>query len=76
MAGAEACGSRTIGLVAIAAEWCHSKGYSGGYLGADEPIWPSIVGSTVESGSAVLKIVLWAPETLPADGAGTLCRFS
>ena len=39
-----------------------------GTLGADEPIWPSIVGSTVESGSAVLKIVLWAPETLPADG--------
>lgn len=39
-----------------------------GTFGADEPIWPSIVGSTVESGSAVLKIVLWAPETLPADG--------
>ena len=39
-----------------------------GTLGADEPIWPSIVGSTVESGGAVLKIVLWAPETLPADG--------
>ena len=39
-----------------------------GTLGADEPIWPSIVSSTVESGSAVLKIVLWAPETLPADG--------
>lgn len=39
-----------------------------GTLGADEPIWPSIVGGTVESGSAVLKIVLWAPETLPADG--------
>lgn len=39
-----------------------------GTLGADEPIWPSIVGSTVESGSAVLKIVLWAPETLPANG--------
>ena len=39
-----------------------------GTLGADEPIWPSIVGSTVESGSAVLKIVPWAPETLPADG--------
>ena len=39
-----------------------------GTLGADEPIWPSIVGSTVKSGSAVLKIVLWAPETLPADG--------
>ena len=39
-----------------------------GTLGADEPIWPSIVGITVESGSAVLKIVLWAPETLPADG--------
>ena len=39
-----------------------------GTLGADEPIWPSIVGSTVESGSAILKIVLWAPETLPADG--------
>lgn len=39
-----------------------------GTLGADEPIWPSIVGSTVESGSAVLKIVLWAPETLPTDG--------
>lgn len=39
-----------------------------GTLGADEPIWPSIVGRTVESGSAVLKIVLWAPETLPADG--------
>lgn len=39
-----------------------------GTLGADEPIWPSIVGSTVESGSAVLKIVLWAPENLPADG--------
>ena len=27
----EACGSRTIDLVAIAAEWGHSKGYSGGY---------------------------------------------
>lgn len=39
-----------------------------GTLGADEPIWPSIIGSTVESGSAALKIVLWAPETLPADG--------
>lgn len=45
-----------------------SKVTQAGTLGADEPIWPSIVGSTVESGSAVLKIVLWAPETLPADG--------
>lgn len=39
-----------------------------GTLGADEPIWPSLVGGTVENGSAVLKMVLWAPETLPADG--------
>ena len=46
----------------------NAKVTQAGTLGADEPIWPSIVGSTVESGSAVLKIVLWAPETLPADG--------